>query len=329
MFHRFVRRTRIGALIAALGVFGILVAGCAASVTPQPMGHARNAAVRSESTRSETTRSSSIGATSARVLENVRYGTADGRALLLDLCLPPRSITPTVTRWPAVVLVHGGSWAKGDKSEWLGICRWMASDGFVAATIDYRLAPAHPFPAGIDDLETAVRWLKVPAHDIRYAIDPRRVGAWGGSAGGNLVSLLGVSGTGSLDRGDRVRAVAELSGPINLTGTGLEQRTFYPFELRYLGCASYTRCPQAAAASPIFHVAASDPPFFVAQSTNERIPLVQSQAFVAALRKAGVPVTFVTRAGDRHSVALLDPRIKKEIVDFFKRTLGEPTLATH
>jgi acetyl esterase len=328
MFHRFIRRTRVGAVFAALGILGILLAGCAASASPQSLGHARNTALRSESARSETARSGSIGARSARVVENVRYGTADGRALLLDLCLPSRTGMPTATRWPAILLVHGGSWAVGDKSEWLGICRWMASNGFVAATIDYRLAPAHPFPAGIDDLETAVRWLKNPVHDVHYSIDPRRIGAWGGSAGGNLVSLLGVSGTGSRDRGDRVSAVAELSGPINLTSSGLEQRTFYPFELRYLGCASYARCPQAVAASPIFHISASDPPFFVAQSTNERIPLVQSQAFVAALRAAGVPVTFVTRAGDRHSVALLDPTIRNEILDFFKRTLGKPSLAT-
>jgi acetyl esterase/lipase len=324
MFHRFVRRTRAAAFIAALIVVSVAVAGCTLTNTATPVGHARHTVIRSDSARSDP-----IGAKPARVLENVRYGTADGRPLLLDLCLPHRTVTPTATRWPAIVMVHGGSWAVGDKSEWLGLCRWMAAEGFVAATIDYRLAPAHPFPAGIDDLETAVRWLKDPTQGVRYAIDPRRVGAWGGSAGGNLVSLLGVSGTGSLARGDRVQAVAELSGPINLTQNGLEQRTFYPFELRYLGCASYANCADAVAASPIFHIASTDPPFFVAQSTDERIPLVQSQAFVAALRKAGVPVTFVTRPGDRHSVALLDPRIKDEILAFFKRTLGNPSLATH
>jgi acetyl esterase len=317
MSHRIIRRTRASVAIVALGVVGILIGGCTLSTGIHATSHARNPVIRSEvaSTRS------------VRVLDNLAFGKADGKALRLDLCLPARAATPTVARWPAVILVHGGSWTHGDKSEWLGICRWMASEGFVAASIGYRLAPAHVFPAGIDDLETAVRWLKQPAHVVEYAINPDRVGAFGGSAGGNLVSLLGVSGTGSLGRGDRVAAVAELSGPINLTRTGLEQNDFYPYELSYLGCASYARCPQAVAASPIFHVAASDPPFFVAQSTNERIPLVQSQSFVAALRKVGVRTEFMTRPGDRHSLAILDPKLKQDILAFFKKTLGDPSLA--
>jgi acetyl esterase len=322
MSHRFLRRTRAGVAIVALGIVGILIGGCAVTANSHAVAHAiphvRNPVIRAEVATTA----------SVRVTDNVQFGKADGRPLLLDLCVPDRAVTPSVARRPAVILVHGGSWTHGDPSEWLGICRWMASDGFVAASIGYRLAPAHVFPAGIDDLETAVRWLKSPAQVASYAINPDRIGAFGGSAGGNLVSLLGVSGTGPVDEGDRVEAVAELSGPIDLTANGLEQTDFYPYELSYLGCVSYADCPQAVAASPIFHVASTDPPFFVAQSTNERIPLVQSQRFVAALRKVGVPTTFVTRPGDRHSVAILDPELKQVILDFFTKTLGDPSLAT-
>ena len=277
MSHRFFRSTRVVVGIIALGIAAILISGCTVPAGSHVIAQAPHPVIRAEVALSKP----------VRVFDNLQYGRVDGHPLLLDLCAPARAVTPTVARWPAVVLVHGGSWTHGDKSEWLAICRWMASDGFVAATIDYRLAPAHVFPAGIHDVETAVRWLKSPAQGVHYAIDPDRIGAFGGSAGGNLVALLGVSGTGPLDRGDRVRAVAELSGPINLTSSGLEQRSFYPAELSYLGCASYTRCPQAVAASPVFHVKASDPPFFIAQSTHERIPLVQSQAFVATLRGRG------------------------------------------
>jgi acetyl esterase len=322
MSHRFIRRTRAGVAIVALGIVGILIGGCA--VTASSHTTARSIShVQKPVTRAEVATTASV-----RVTDDVQFGQADGQPLLLDLCVPGRAVTPSVARRPAVILVHGGSWTHGDKSEWLGICRWMASDGFVAASIGYRLAPAHVFPAGIDDLETAVRWLKSPAQVAAYAINPDRIGAFGGSAGGNLVSLLGVSGTGPVDQGDRVAAVAELSGPIDLTANGLEQTDFYPYELSYLGCASYAQCPQAVAASPIFHVASSDPPFFVAQSTNERIPLVQSQRFVDALRKAGVPTTFMTRPGDRHSVAILDPELRQDILDFFNTTLGDPSLVT-
>jgi acetyl esterase/lipase len=304
--------------IVALSVVGLLIGGCAVTANTHAIQHTRRPLVRAEVATTP----------SVHVVDNVQFGEADGAPLLLDLCVPAKMVTPSVARRPAVILVHGGSWTHGDKSEWLGICKWLASDGFVAASIGYRLAPAHIFPAGIDDIETAVRWLKTPAQVAEYAINPDRIGAFGGSAGGNLVSLLGVSGTGPVDHGDRVQAVVELSAPIDLTGAGVERPDFYPYELSYLGCASYADCPQAVAASPIFHVASSDPPFFVAQSTNELIPLVQSQKFVAALRKVGVPTTFMTRPGDRHSVEILDPVLRQDILDFFKSTLGDPSLVT-
>lgn len=316
MSRRSPRATLATAGIVAAGIVGILIGGCTLAVAP-PVSHLRH----------QVTRAEAVAPATIRVFDNLKYGEADGEPLLLDLCEPAHVVTPTVSRWPAVILVHGGSWMHGDKSGWRGICRWMASEGFVAAAVDYRLAPEHVFPAGIDDLETAVRWLKSPRRAVEYSIDPAHVGAFGGSAGGNLVSLLGVGGTGSLDRGDRVDAVAELSGPINLTSDGDEHADFYPYELSYLGCRSYSRCPQAVAASPIFHVAAGDPPFFIAQSTDELIPLAQSETFVAALQKAGVPTEFTTRPGDRHSLAVLDPQLKRDILAFFKMTLGEASLA--
>ncbi len=318
MSHRFIRRTRAGVAIVALSVVGLLIGGCAVTANTHAIQHTRRPLVRAEVATTP----------SVHVIDNVQFGEADGAPLLLDLCAPAKAVTPSVARRPAIILVHGGSWTHGDKSEWLGICKWLASDGFVAASIGYRLAPAHVFPAGIDDIEAAVRWLKTPAQVAEYAINPDRVGAFGGSAGGNLVSLLGVSGTGPIDQGDRVQAVVELSAPIDLTGTGVERPDFYPYELSYLGCASYADCPQAVAASPIFHVGSSDPPFFIAQSTNELIPLVQSQKFVAALRKVGVPTTFMTRPGDRHSVAILDPVLRQDILAFFKSALGDPSLVT-
>jgi acetyl esterase len=316
MFLRVARRSTIWVVLATVGLVAAILTGCSGI----PNAHAGVHPLR------ELARAGAARIFPTQILNNVQFGAADGQPLLLDLCLPVEP-TAVATPRPAVILVHGGSWTHGDKSEWDGICQWMASSGYVAASIGYRLAPAHIFPAGIDDIETAVRWLRDPAQTAKYAIDPARVGAFGGSAGGNLVSLLGVSGTGPTNAGDRVQAVVELSAPIDLTSGGLEQTAFYPYELRYLGCASYAQCPQAVAASPIFHVASTDPPFFVAQSTNERIPLVQSQRFVAALRAVHVPTTFVTRPGDRHSVAILDPLLRLDILDFLKSTLGDPSAA--
>jgi acetyl esterase/lipase len=251
--------------------------------------------------------------------DDLTYRTEDGAAIKLNACEPKKKST---TPRAAIVIVHGGSWRRGDKNDaaWRSLCPWLASAGFVAFSIDYRLAPEYPFPDGLNDLKASVRWIR--AHASKYDIDPTRVGAFGGSAGGNLVSMLGTDGTGDLTTGSRVAAVAELSGPADLSKAGAELSSFLPLQLSYLHCRSYADCPAAQAASPLYHVDPSDPPFFVAHSIDERIPLSQSENFVRALRGAGIHTTFVTVRGTLHSVAMLSPKLRTMIVHFFDTNLG-------
>ena len=255
-----------------------------------------------------------------RVDANLTYETTDGTALRLDICLPNTPKGEAVTPRPAILSLHGGSWARGDKSEldWRSICQWLASAGYVGASVDYRLAPQKIYPDAILDVEHAVEWLRQPAQVARFEIDPTKIGVFGGSAGGNLASLLGTSGEGPLTSGHRVAAVAELSGPSNLTSTGEELPAFIPYVESYLGCETLANCVNARAASPLFHVDASDPPFFIGHSSNERIPLRQSTKFVAALRAVGDTVRFVEVTGHEHSIAMLDAAMRARIIKFFK-----------
>ena len=263
---------------------------------------------------------------SIHVDANLTYETVDGTALRLDICLPNVATGTTVTPRPAILSLHGGSWAHGDKSEvdWRSICQWLAYNGYVGASVDYRLAPQNVYPDAIRDVEHAVEWLRQSAQVARFAIDPTRIGVFGGSAGGNLAALLGTLGTGPLTSGHRVAAVAELSGMSNLTQTGEELPAFYPYIESYLGCATLASCVPARAASPLFHVDASDPPFFIGHSSNERIPLSQSTKFVAALRAVGDTVRFVEVTGHEHSIAMLDAAMRARIISFFRATLGNP-----
>jgi acetyl esterase len=253
-------------------------------------------------------------------VSNLSYGTAAEQKL--DVCLP--ADTAGAPR-PAIIGVHGGSWKGGDKANqsWIGICRWLASEGFVTASVNYRLVPAARFPAQLDDVRAAVRWLREPAQLERFGIDPNRIGAIGGSAGGNLVALLGTEGSGPWDTGSRVAAVAELSGPADLTTAGVATADFQAVQLTYLGCASYASCAAARAASPVYQVDATDPPFFIAHSLNEYIPLQQSQELAAALRSHGVDTTFVTKPGTLHAVAMLDDELRAEIAAFFHARLSD------
>lgn len=261
------------------------------------------------------------------VLEDERYGTAGGEQLLLDVCLPPESAVAAERARAAIVSIHGGSWSRGDKNEphWRNVCEWLASDGFVVFSINYRLAPEWTFPAQPDDVRAAVAWIREPAQVDRFGIDPARIGAIGGSAGGNLAALLGTEGSGPLTEGTRVAAVAELSGPADLTGStasGPLTPDFAAVVGNYLGCADAAACDAAEAASPLYAVDPTDPPFFVGHAANERIPLEQSRTFAAALEAAGVPVELTVVGGALHSVALLDEPMRRAIRDFFVRELG-------
>jgi acetyl esterase len=261
------------------------------------------------------------------VLEDEQFGSAGGEELMLDVCLPPEHVAPTDGPRAAVVSIHGGSWTRGDKAEphWRNVCEWLASDGFVVFSMNYRLAPEWTFPAQPDDVRAAVAWLRQPEQVRRFGIDPARIGAFGGSAGGNLAALLGTEGRGPLTEGTRVAAVAELSGPADLTGSpasGPVAPDLGAVVSAYLDCPDAGSCDAAEAASPLYSVDPSDPPFFIGHAANERIPLEQSRTFAAALQAAGVPVELSVVGGALHSVALLDEPMRASIRDFFVRELG-------
>ena len=96
---------------------------------------------------------------------------------------------------PGVVVVHGGGWFSGDKGDpfYVAQCKCLADKGFVAYSINYRLAPVYHYPAQVDDVQRAVRWIRANADT--YHLDPERLGGMGDSAGGHLVSLLGTRDT--------------------------------------------------------------------------------------------------------------------------------------
>jgi acetyl esterase len=301
--------------VAALAVFvavAFAVSGCVTQTSTATTKVGQHAAKRAV-----------VNPTTAKVITDLTYGVADGVPLRLDICMPVVRKGITLAFRPAIVSIHGGSWMVGDKAEpqWRAICTWLASAGYVVAEVDYRLAPKYVYPDEIDDVEAATEWLRAPAQAKRFGIDPTLIGAFGGSAGGNLAALLGTSGSGALTTGHRVAAVAELSGPADLTARAAEHPILRPRVLSYLGCRSYAKCPQAVPASPIDNVDKTDPPFFIAHSVNELIPLSQSVNFAARLKAAGVPVTLVEEPGDLHSIAMLTDPLRAQIVDFFKKNL--------
>ena len=247
-----------------------------------------------------------VPSTAHSVLRDLEYASVDGIALKLDLYLPdPRPAHPV----PLVLWVHGGAWRAGSKDG--TYAPEVLGESYAVASIDYRLSQTALFPAQIHDVKAAVRFLR--AHAGRFGLDPDRFGAWGSSAGGHLVALLGVTcgdadleGTvgGHLDPSSCVQAVCDFFGPTDLPAL-LGQRgadTRRPMPEDHLLGGSLEELPDLAAlASPITHVDASDPPFLILHGGDDpTVPVEQSIAFDEALRAAGVDTTLIVIDGAGH-----------------------------
>ena len=232
------------------------------------------------------------------VKNDVTFRTVDGEPLQLDAYQP----TKKGKGRPAVVVVHGGAWTIGDKSWFADLSRRLAERGFVAFSINYRLAPAHPYPAAVEDVEASVAWVR--KHAKEYGVDPQRIGALGGSAGGHLTGLLATVGKGSLEKGHRIAAAVSWSGPMDFVSLAPAAGTAAGGSFRtFLGCLP-DACPDTyAAASPVTHVDKTDAPMLIVNSTNELVPQSQADTMKAALDQARVANQAIILPGRAHSRA--------------------------
>jgi acetyl esterase len=265
-----------------------------------------------------------VAATDPVVVSRDRvYSTVDGEPLFLDAYVP----TVTTTKRPAILLVHGGAWRTGDKSNLAAYGMKLAELGYVAFSVNYRLAPLHPYPAAVDDVEAAVRWVRAPAQVKTYRLDPKRIGAIGSSAGGHLVGMLATLGSGSLTKAARIKAAVSWSGPMNFSSWPLDAFADLPTGsavLQFLGCTpGATSCANAEPASPITHIDKTDAPMLLANSEHELIALSQATSMDAALRAAGVVDQLVVFPGDRHAQGFGDD-IWPQTLAFLAKYVGTP-----
>lgn len=266
---------------------------------------------------------------------DITYCSAEGVDLKLDVYLPTRT---EVKPAPAVVYVHGGSWVGGskDSAEVRTLVPPLAARGYVVAAINYRLAPRYKFPAQIEDVKCAVRYLR--ANAASYNLDPERIGAWGSSAGGHLVSLLGLTDSGAGFEGNgghagqssKVQAVVDMFGPADLTmdSNGLKMNLTLQ-QLEMLAQAVFGSTDNLKKASPVTYIHKNAPPFLILQGDKDDIvPPIQSQEFYDKLKAAGVPATlvmvknaghgFVPRGGPINPSAL---ELAQTIAAFFDKHL--------
>ena len=244
----------------------------------------------------------------------------------LDLYLPQSNVP-----LPLIINIHGGAFRMGSKE--MGVPTEYLSRGYAVASINYRLSQHAVFPAQIEDGKAAVRWLR--ANAPKYGLDPNRFAAMGSSAGGHLAAMLGTTGDvpefdlgDNLNQSSAVQAVVDHFGPTDflqmdshrLPNGQLHDPADSP-ESQLVGGPIQENREKTARANPITYVTRNDPPFLICHGdADPLVPHHQSELLVAALEKAGVPVTFYTVKGGGHG-RFNDPKVAELTREFLATQL--------
>lgn len=219
---------------------------------------------------------------------------------------------------PAVLLVHGGAWKRGDRDQVKGLAERIAARGYVVVNSTYRLVPDALFPAQLRDVQVAIQWMREQGGE--YGIDPERIGGFAYSAGAHLISLAasvaedpewGMENT-------QLKAIVAGGNPSNLMR--FEGGYLVP---NFLG-GTIDEIPETfRAASPITYVRADHPPVYQYHATLDNyVPIEQAEAYRGALSQAGVPNELFILHGHGHiSAFFADDEAVSRGIDFLDRYL--------
>ncbi|HHE32947.1 MAG TPA: alpha/beta hydrolase [Chlorobaculum parvum] len=281
-----------------------LLLGNPATVTAMSRPVETPIAVSASAVRAEQLPPANINLGTVTITPDIAYSTlSDYRPMLLDLYQPKGK-----GQHPLVIFVHGGSWTSGSKrttghfTNFSNVLARLAERGFVVASVDYRLSGEAPFPAALQDIKAAVRFLRANAG--KYGIDPDHVGIWGASAGAHLAAMTAFTaedfdfdppGIAHAEESDCVQAFVGWYGPYELRTLFRQastpgNRVDPSGPMRFFGCTP-KGCPPGvfAKASPISHVDAEDPPTLLIHGTNDTtVPAEQSRQLAERLKAAGI-----------------------------------------
>lgn len=294
------------------------------------------------------------------------YGVLDGTPIRLDLYIPTAGTPPR----PCVVWIHGGGWQGGTRANIPSGALQLRNLGIAVVSVDYRLTSQSGqygslpviFPAQIEDVKGAVRWLR--ANAATYGLDATRFGSWGSSAGGHLSALLGTSAGvaslegatgGNLGQSSAVQAFADYFGPTDILriadmvttppGSTINHDAYNSPESRLIGwddpgqglgnvkanltnpAAPYPQLVALArSVDPITHLSAGDPPAFIAHGTNDTsVPIGQSRALADSMTAAGLVATYRAVEGAGHGS--LGTATDSLVAEFFRQAFALPPVS--
>ncbi|MBI4873243.1 MAG: M20/M25/M40 family metallo-hydrolase [Acidobacteria bacterium] len=259
-------------------------------------------------------------ASSLKLKTDIEFAKPGGESLTLDAYVPEGA-----GPFPTAIIVHGGGFTRGDKQTFVPpLFEPLAKGGFAWFSINYRLAPKHPFPAAVEDVESAVRWVRAHAKD--YKVDPRRIALVGESAGGHLVSYVGARSGRKLG----LAAVVPFYGPHDLEARARATQQASENIKSFLAITDLNDAAwrKMRAASPITYVKKEMPPYLLIHGTkDELVPFEQSPAMCDKMKRVGARCEVFAVEGGGHGMGGWEKNpalqaYKKKLVDWLRRTLG-------
>jgi len=262
--------------------------------------------------RAKTAESTAADKPKITLTEGITYGKGGDTELKLDMAQPFGE-----GPFPAIVFIHGGGWAHGDRSNYRGQIQEAAQRGYVAMSISYRLmkfddaqketAKAEPiFPTQINDAKASIRWLRANAK--KYHVDPDRIGVTGGSAGGHLSLLVGLTDAesklegegGNADQSSRVQAVVNVFGPTEMASGHDGSSVAYLYRL-FMG-GTPTEVPETyKVGSPLTYVSKDDPPVLTLHGDKDLlVPVSQATKLDEKMKEVGASHTLMIFEGAGH-----------------------------
>jgi len=258
---------------------------------------AQNAAVEAQEKSFVNYRASSR----VHVISKLQYAQYGAKRLFLDLYLP----LPRGKNRPGAVVVRGGGWLVGDRKRFAHVASALAERGVAAASIEYRTADTSPYPAAVQDVKAAVRWMRANAN--QYGIDPELVGTMGGSSGAYMALLVGLTpgiaefegNGGNGGTSSAVQGVVTMAVPSNLLALSeSNQRTVGKF----LRARPEQDNHKWQWASPLTHVRSDSPPVLLLHgASDDSVPPSQSIDFERRYRQAGASAELYLLDGAPHA----------------------------
>lgn len=236
------------------------------------------------------------------------------RPMVVDIYMPPKQKGARAK--PLIIYIHGGGWIGGHTRQAAAFTNFpqvlakLASEGFVVASLEYRLAAEARYPAQLQDVRAAIRFLKTNA--AKYGIDSSRVALWGGSAGGHLAALgAATCGLDGIDEKPQAPGSECVQGAVIWYGVFDYAAMIGPMIARgetgpvmLLGCETAASCPAAklAAASAVTFLDVKDPPFLLIHGMADKVvPVDQSNIAYDRMKAVGINVEKITMPGIDHS----------------------------